>query len=105
MGEVSGGPSLTGWAGGVAEGPSVAFEVFPSTSLLAVPHPPMCTLICLPNSSVPPALVLINVLMVFALGFGTVYWEQIWGWERSTLLGKGPFSTFLLPVPTWFYFI
>lgn len=38
--------------------------------------------------------------MVFGLGFGTVYWEQIWRWERSILLGKYcsllPFSLSLL---------
>lgn len=46
MGEVSGGPSLTGWAGGVGEGlllaqttgaPPVAFEVPPLPHFLLCP--------------------------------------------------------------------
>ena len=62
MREVSGGPSLTGWVGGVAEGLPLAQTagrggaLCParcSAPLVALPHPPICTLICLPNRSVP----------------------------------------------------
>lgn len=89
MGEVSGGPSLmvAGWVKGLPPAqitgvPPLAFEgAPPSTPLLALPHPQICTLICLPYSSVPSCF-----------GFNKYLdgvWARFWDYVLGTNLGVG----------------
>lgn len=86
-------------------GPSCGIRSAPLTPLLALPHPPICTLICLPNSSVPSCF-----------GFNK-YFDGVWAgfWDcvlganlevgEVNIAGKILFSTSLLPVPASFHFI
>lgn len=92
MGEVSGGPLLTGWAGRMGEGPPpqprpqgpLLWHSKCPTPLLhfsLCPHPPICTLICLRNSSVPSCF-----------GFNKYFdgvWAGFWDSVLGTNLGVG----------------